>query len=1184
MRKQSDLVLAAVVLLFGSVAITFASTASFQGLGDLPGSQFFSYAYGISADGSVVVGSGKPAGLGWQAYRWTESTGMQGLGAKPTGDADSSEARGASADGAVVVGYVGLYGTPSEAFRWTVDGMVGLGYLENGNQSEAYDVSSDGSAVVGWSSCPLGVQAYRWTSGSGMVGLGDLPGRAFISVAYGISDDGSVVVGKSSSSGSMYGMEAFRWSESGGMVGLGNLPGGTSSYARNVSGDGAVVVGECHTASGVEAFRWTESDGMQGLGDLAGGDFYSKAHGVSADGSVIVGKSVTSTDYYEAFIWDAENGIRSLQNVLVGDYGLELTGWTLFSAYDISNDGLTIVGYGRNPDGYPEGWIATIPEPTVPLVADADGPYSIYVGDVLTLDASGSTDADDDIVSYMWDLDDDENFETDAGGQAIFDVSYTYLQSLGLLFDNTYNIHLKVTDSQGQSDTADSTLTIVPEPEPMVYYVDDDANGLNDGTSWINAFKDLQDAIAVAWSGDEIWVAEGIYKPAGPAPPPPPPPPPPTLPPPLAPTGGSNSGSSEVIPGDRTATFQLINGVTIKGGYAGFGEPDSNARDIDAYETILSGDLNGNDGPDFANNSENSYHVVTGSGTDESAVLDGFTITAGNANGTDWQGHGGGMYNDSGSPTISHCTFSGNSALWGAEVVCLYSSNPILTNCTFSGNTAGDCGGGIFCHYSSSPTMMSCTISQNLAGSHGGGIFCKSPSDPMIMNCAIRGNSASRGGGMSNSSSSPTLLDCTFSNNSANSGGAMHNEESSSTLTNCIFIGNRAVGKYGDGGAIHSYESRPVLTNCTFTGNKADRQGGALNTWRYATPTLTNCILWGDTPEEINVYGRQPIVTHCDVQGGWPGQGNIDANPCFVEPGSWEPIEGEVSYWKFDEGSGTTAYDSAGSNNGSVYGAQWTTGQIDGALSFDGLNDYVNVGDPIDESLDFGAADSFSISAWIRTNTDSPIVYKRRCSGPGGVYYEGYGFQLWAEKLFFAIEDTSGANAQIFANTIVADNQWHHVVAVRDTGENKLYLYADGSSDATPATDATTGTLATSRSFHIGRRDLTFSPGYVFFEGTIDDVRIYNRALSAVEIQQLYQNGLTGLGDYHLLPGSPCINAGDPDYVAGPNETDLDGLPRVIGGRIDMGAYEFNHELMSLTTSRSQMPALTRLCIQRLMG
>jgi len=105
---------------------------------------------------------------------------------------------------------------------------------------------------------------------------------------------------------------------------------------------------------------------------------------------------------------------------------------------------------------------------TEPPVADADGPYSIYVGDTLTLDASGSTDADDDIASYTWDLDGDETFETDAGDQPILVLDYSYLQSLGLLIKHTYTIHLKVTDSQGQSDTADSTLTIVPKPATVV--------------------------------------------------------------------------------------------------------------------------------------------------------------------------------------------------------------------------------------------------------------------------------------------------------------------------------------------------------------------------------------------------------------------------------------------------------------------------------------------------------------------------------------------------------------------------------------------------------------------------------------------------------------------------------------------------------------------------------------------
>ena len=105
-----------------------------------------------------------------------------------------------------------------------------------------------------------------------------------------------------------------------------------------------------------------------------------------------------------------------------------------------------------------------------PPDANANGHYTVYVGDTLTLDANGSTDPDDDIVSYLWDLDADDDgvFETDAGGEGVFAVDYAYLESLELLINHTYTIHLKVTDSEGQSDTAESTLTIVPKPAVKV--------------------------------------------------------------------------------------------------------------------------------------------------------------------------------------------------------------------------------------------------------------------------------------------------------------------------------------------------------------------------------------------------------------------------------------------------------------------------------------------------------------------------------------------------------------------------------------------------------------------------------------------------------------------------------------------------------------------------------------------
>ena len=115
---------------------------------------------------------------------------------------------------------------------------------------------------------------------------------------------------------------------------------------------------------------------------------------------------------------------------------------------------------------------------------------------------------------------------------------------------------------------------------------------------------------------------------------------------------------------------------------------DPNARNIDAYRTILSGDLNGDDEPNFFNYGENSCHVVTGSGTDANDVLDGFTITAGNGE------NGAGIYNENGNLTIINCTFSNNSAKSVGGGMYNLNSNPTLTNCIFVKNSGCARGGG----------------------------------------------------------------------------------------------------------------------------------------------------------------------------------------------------------------------------------------------------------------------------------------------------------------------------------------------------------------------------------------------------------------------------------------------------------------------------------------------------------
>jgi probable HAF family extracellular repeat protein len=339
---------------------------SFQGLGILPGADN-SFANRISGNGSVAAVYCFGPSI-YHACRWTPETGVESLGTFPGGNSHSYS-QGISADGTVLVGSVKIGMYKREAFQWTRDdGMVGLGWLSSGSSADywysfAYGVSANGSVIVGYSSStPVDPQAFRWTQSGGMVGLGGLPGGYFSSEAFDVSDDGSVVVGYG---GSPSGTQAFRWTQTDFMVGLGDLNGGNfHSEARAVSGDGSTVVGWGTSASGQEAFRWTAEEGMTGLGSLPGDGFSSKALGVSADGSIVVG-----TSNYKAFIWDVDNGMRDLLEILLNDCGLDLTGWTLNEAWDVSDDGLRIVGNGHHL-GSQEAFLARLPEPaTLSLLA-----------------------------------------------------------------------------------------------------------------------------------------------------------------------------------------------------------------------------------------------------------------------------------------------------------------------------------------------------------------------------------------------------------------------------------------------------------------------------------------------------------------------------------------------------------------------------------------------------------------------------------------------------------------------------------------------------------------------------------------------------------------------------------------------------------------------------------------------
>ncbi|MEM8899164.1 MAG: choice-of-anchor Q domain-containing protein, partial [Bacteroidota bacterium] len=359
-------------------------------------------------------------------------------------------------------------------------------------------------------------------------------------------------------------------------------------------------------------------------------------------------------------------------------------------------------------------------------------------------------------------------------------------------------------------------------------YVDTDATGSEDGSTWDNSFVDLQEALSFARSCDEveeIWIAKGTYFPSQTA--------------------------------NTDETFMLVSGVSIYGGFSG-SETAISQRDINANETILSGFIDCND--DNTSCDQRSDVVVVGEDLAPGTIIDGLTITGGN----------NGQF-------ISNNVNGSN----GAGMILRVSNSaeicePTLQNLTIRGNRniAGN-GGGLFIS-NASPVIDNCLFTNNFSVPDGGGIYVDGDRDLTITNT-------------------------TFSFNSCDdAGGAIAAEIPNITVENCVFYRNFAETS-GGGGIATGLGTNLIIRNSTFHLNRVDEgNGGAL---KIAGPTFAvNSIFWrngnldgeefddddafNDTGFTADIDDDDLVIEYSIVELGWPGEGNLDMDPAFVDGAS----------------------------------------------------------------------------------------------------------------------------------------------------------------------------------------------------------------------------------------------------------------------------------------------------------
>ncbi len=425
----------------------------------------------------------------------------------------------------------------------------------------------------------------------------------------------------------------------------------------------------------------------------------------------------------------------------------------------------------------------------------------------------------------------------------------------------------------------------------QVLFVDRDATGAGSGASWADAVTDLQAGItaALASGARQVWVAEGSYPTTSPG-------------------------------GPASATFTLHDGLGLYGGFAGT-ETSFPQRDVAAHPTILTGDDDGDDQPNWIQHSNNSSHVVTADGVGRTAVLDGFTVRGGYASGGfGGGGFGGGLHALSGAPTVARCTFTDNYATSAGGVLVGGAEGASFVDCTFSANLSQPYRAGALYLAGGSVLVERCVFTGNVAKGFGspsdaGALWIDSGTAATVRRCTFVGNSTTNtgvnmdnGGAICNLSDLLVLEGCTFAGNTAEVAGAFWNGGDTVT-SQCVFSGNSALV----GGGLVNFFNTTTVAGCTFSANSAGDGGAIVNSYSPLV-RVRDCILWGNTsPGQTtlhaqihNQFGASSEIRWSCVQGLLeviPGEdppdpanfpGCVDSNPLFADANGADNVPGST--------------------------------------------------------------------------------------------------------------------------------------------------------------------------------------------------------------------------------------------------------------------------------------------------